>query len=160
MTPGEKYSVKLADSEIESYKETFRMFDKVPRNIIWLGDNLYYFISGWWRHSVHQGARGSHEVRDSIGISEVPADFPFIKTPVLAVLFKLAYFWWRWPLFELFLGLFKNFLEFVFCFSQLESNCKLFGYSVNFIFAKIYGKPCQSSFRAEEQRKKINTIQL
>ena len=33
MTPGEKYSVKIADSEIESYKETFRMFDKVPRDL-------------------------------------------------------------------------------------------------------------------------------
>ena len=36
MTPGEKYSVKIPDSEIESYKETFRMFDKVPRDIIWV----------------------------------------------------------------------------------------------------------------------------
>ena len=35
MTPGEKYSVKISDSEIESYKETFRMFDKVQsRDII------------------------------------------------------------------------------------------------------------------------------
>ena len=39
MTPGEKYSVKLADSEIESYKETFRMFDKVPM------DNILMIIS-------------------------------------------------------------------------------------------------------------------
>ena len=29
MTPGEKYSCKLSDEQIESYKETFRMFDKV-----------------------------------------------------------------------------------------------------------------------------------
>ena len=42
MTPGEKYSVKLADSEIESYKETFRMFDKVPRNIIWMIISIFY----------------------------------------------------------------------------------------------------------------------
>ena len=90
--------------------------------------------------------------RSDIWIKELFCSY--IKTPVFAVLYKLAYFWWRWPLFELFLGLFKNFLEFVFCFSQLESNCKLFGYSVNFIFAKIYGKPCQSSFRAEKQNQK------
>lgn len=40
MTPGEKYSVKISDAEIESYKETFRMFDKVPRRCC-QGDKLY-----------------------------------------------------------------------------------------------------------------------
>ena len=30
MTPGEKYSVKIPDEDIEGFKETFRMFDKVP----------------------------------------------------------------------------------------------------------------------------------
>ena len=29
MTPGEKYSVKIPDEDIEGFKETFRMFDKV-----------------------------------------------------------------------------------------------------------------------------------
>ena len=29
MTPGEKYSVKMSDEQINSYIETFRMFDKV-----------------------------------------------------------------------------------------------------------------------------------
>ena len=31
MTPGEKYSVKISDEQIESYKETFKMFDKVGK---------------------------------------------------------------------------------------------------------------------------------
>ena len=30
MTPGEKYSVKIPDEDIEGFKETFRMFDEVP----------------------------------------------------------------------------------------------------------------------------------
>ena len=29
MAPGQKYSVKLTDAELDSYKETFMMFDKV-----------------------------------------------------------------------------------------------------------------------------------
>ena len=32
MTPGEKYSVKISDEQIESYKETFKMFDKVGKH--------------------------------------------------------------------------------------------------------------------------------
>ena len=45
MTPGEKYSVKISDAEIESYKETFRMFDKVPGRCC-LGDKLYCYQDG------------------------------------------------------------------------------------------------------------------
>ena len=29
MAPGQKYSVKISDAELDSYKETFMMFDKV-----------------------------------------------------------------------------------------------------------------------------------
>ena len=31
MAPGQKYSVKLTDAELDSYKETFMMFDKVEQ---------------------------------------------------------------------------------------------------------------------------------
>ena len=43
MTPGDKYSVKISDEQIESYKETFKMFDKVGKlqdDIIWLIENI------------------------------------------------------------------------------------------------------------------------
>ena len=41
MTPGQKYSVKITDAELDSFKETFMMFDKVVIFFSFL--NLYFY---------------------------------------------------------------------------------------------------------------------
>jgi hypothetical protein len=46
MAPGQKYSVKISNAELDSYKETFMMFDKVAQEdpiIIIIG----MFSAGW-----------------------------------------------------------------------------------------------------------------
>ena len=34
MSPGDKYSIKVSDEQMNGYKETFMMFDKVTRRVL------------------------------------------------------------------------------------------------------------------------------
>ena len=55
---------------------------------------------------------------------------------------------------ELLLTFLKDFFELIFSFSKFKSNCQFLSYSVDFIFAKVNGKPCQCGFRARNEKHK------